>query len=273
MLPPSRLPCYEECMDRFKLIKARIPFALRVEGHRLLRGLRDLPLRGRMATGRGRVQDFTATLAAGASPVERVPGALPARLQRGKERNLALAVAAVDGLRVEPGQLFSYHRCVGRPSRLRGFAPGLELRQGVESEGAGGGLCQLSNLLYLLAIRAKLRIVERHRHGLDLFPDHARSVPFGCGATVFYNYRDLRFENCLDQPLLLRLELADGELRGRILARQEPGYSVEILERDHRFFEENGQRMRENRILRRVEYADGRVEEEELAHNRCRVVY
>ena len=217
--------------------------------------------------------DFPVELAAGGSPVERVPGAVPARLQKGKERNLALAVAAVDKLLLAPGQLFSYHRLVGRPSRLRGFAPGLELREGRESEGAGGGLCQLSNLLYLLAIQANLRIVERHRHGLDLFPDHARSVPFGCGATVFYNYRDLRFENSMAQPLLLRLELVGGELRGRILAVRAPGFSVEIVEKDHRFFVEDGQRMRENRILRRVTFSDGRVCEEQLAHNRCRVMY
>ena len=54
MLPRSGSPCYEEYMDAFKAIKNMLPFALRVEGHRLLRSLRDVPSRGRMAVERGR---------------------------------------------------------------------------------------------------------------------------------------------------------------------------------------------------------------------------
>ncbi len=260
-------------MEWHRRIGRLLPFALRVEGHRLLRAFEDWPGRHRLAEDKGRAGDFSFELARGSSPLERVSGALPRRLQQGKERNIALALRALDGVLLRPGRVFSYHHLVGRPSRLRGFRPGLELRLGQESEGAGGGLCQVSNMLYQMAIQANLRIVERHRHGLDLFPDKARSVPFGCGATVFYNYRDLRFENKLDQPVLICLRLVDGVLSGRVLCERDPGFRVKIVERDHRFFVEAGLRMRENRIWRIVEYPDGRGGEELLAHNRCRVLY
>jgi vancomycin resistance protein VanW len=211
---------------------------------------------------------------------------MPAELQRGKEINVALAARAIDGVRIEPGACFSYHRLVGRPSRGRGFRLGLELQDQRESVGIGGGCCQVSNLLYWLAVNAGLAIAERHRHGFDLFPDHQRSVPFGCGATVFYNYRDLRFSNPLDQPVRVSLRILDlppagsdrpargWRLVGRICAQRDPGRRVVVEERDHRFFVEGGRRMRENRIFRRIVDRDGSlIEDALLAHNRCEVRY
>jgi vancomycin resistance protein VanW len=197
--------------------------------------------------------------------------------QLGKEHNVALAARLIDGLVVEPNKIFSYHRLVGRPSRLRGFRVGLELRQGAAASGVGGGCCQVSNMLYLLALLGGMRVTERHRHGLDLFPDRQRSVPFGCGATVFYNYADLRFENPLPQPALLRLEVMRGgrELRGQLWLLEDPGWRVEIYEQDHRFYRREGRWMRENRIRRRiVSRRDHRVLlDQEVAHNVARVLY
>ena len=262
-----------------------LPFGLRVEGHRLVRAFRDRIRRVDLASGRAPASGFAYRLAESRSPLERVAGALPDELQRGKEINVALAARSIDGVVIEPGQLFSYHRLVGRPSRLRGFRLGLELQDNEEAAGVGGGCCQVSNMLYWLAVNAGLDVVERHRHGFDLFPDHRRSVPFGCGATVFYNYRDLRFANPLGVPVRVGLTVVDESGRadwsarawtlvGRIDAEADPGVRVTVEERGHRFFLEGGVRMRENRIHRRVVDAGGRViEDAELAHNLCEVKY
>ncbi len=258
-----------------KRLSSLLPFGLRVEGLRLVRLVEDWKVRQRLASRKGAAEGFPHVLAEAGSPLERVPGAVDARLQRGKEINVGLAARGIDGVVIGPGQLFSYHRLVGRPSRLRGFRLGLELRDNLESAGVGGGCCQVSNMLYWLAVNAGMRIVERHRHGFDLFPDHQRTVPFGCGATVFYNYLDLRFANPLDQPVLVELAVShDRRLAGRIRARSDPGWRVTVQERDHRFFEQDGRRMRENRIHRRIVDARGRVlEDDELAHNLCEVKY
>ena len=196
------------------------------------------------------------------------------RLQRGKEHNVALVASHLDRVLVAAGELCSYQQLVGRPSRLRGFRPGLELHQERPSAGIGGGACQVSNLLYLLCLLGGMRVVERHRHGLDLFPDQARTVPFGCGATVFFGTADLRFDNPLDQPVLMRMEIEEGELVGRLRYAEDPGFRVEIREEGHRFFQEKGQWMRENRIHRRFVSLEGRVLlDQQVAHNRARVCY
>ena len=254
-----------------------LPFPVRVE----LARLRRMPSwwRERASIARTHVEgdaqgEFGHLLARHTSPLERAPGTVPPHLQRGKVQNVTLAAGWLDGLLLRPKELFSYHHIVGRPSRLRGFRMGLELHRGKASGGIGGGCCQISNTLYLLALQSGQEIVERHRHGLDLFPDHDRKVPFGCGATVFYNYADLRFTNPLPSPILLRLHIADGHLVGEIWTAVDPGWTTDIYEVDHRFFRENEEWWRENRVRRRFLDPEGKaLRDEEIAHNLGRVLY
>ena len=257
-----------------RILSRILPFFFKAELLRLKRAIENLPLRNRFARDKGNEADFDYIMAERYSPLERVKGAVEADLQRGKEANVRIAAPLIDGIVIRPGEVFSYHHLVGRPSRIRGFKNGLQLFEDEEAAGIGGGLCQVSNMLYWLAINSGMLIVERHRHELDLFPDHKRTAPFGCGATVFYNYNDLRFENPLPYEVLVGMEIIDHQLRGRLYVWQDPGFYIVIEERDHRFFEENGQRMRENKIFRIIRSRDESLMREELlASNRCRVKY
>jgi len=252
-----------------------LPHSLRVE----LARLRRLPgwwlEAPSLARTRAPADAFPFVIAEHASRLAR-PGCTPEpRLQRGKERNVALAAARLDGLVITPGQRASYGHTVGWPSRWRGFRVGLELHDGRPAEGVGGGCCQVSNLLYFLALAGGMNVVERHRHALDLYPDEARSVPFGCGATVYYNFADLRFDNPLDLPVRLSMQIVDGELRGRLCAAADPGLRIAIDQVEHRFFRAgDGQLWRENRLRRRVRTPAGELlSDHEVAHNLGRVCY
>jgi len=125
--------------------------------------------------------------------------------------------------------------------------------------GIGGGCCQVSNLLYWLALNAGMRIVERHRHRFDLFPDQNRRVPFGAGATVFYNFADLRFENRCPSRCCSSLAVEQGELRGELRTLSDPGFRVEVLEAEHAFSRQGDRWLRENRVRRRILGLDGAV--------------
>ena len=254
-----------------------LPRPLRVELLRLKRlpaWLIETPALAQTRLSNTEMETFGVLLACHRSPLNRSPGDVRPRLQTGKERNVSVAAGHIDGLLLRPHEIFSYHRTVGRPMRLRGFRQGLELHDGKLSQGIGGGCCMVSNMLYLLALRSGMTITERFRHGVDLFPDHGRTVPFGCGATVFYNYADLRFENPLPRPILLRLRVDAEYLMGEIWTDAEPGWVVEIYESEHQRYQEAGVWIRENHIRRRFERSDGSVLlDQEVAHNRGRILY
>jgi hypothetical protein len=108
--------------------------------------------------------------------------------QFGKVQNLRRAIRQLDRLVLPADALFSFWKQVGRASRGRGFVVGRMLQGGCLIPAVGGGLCQLSNALYDVALQAGCDIVERHAHS-RMVPGMAR----GRDATVAWNYVDLRF--------------------------------------------------------------------------------
>ena len=135
-------------------------------------------------------------------------------LQRSKVTNLRLAAARLDGLTLRPGETLSFWRAVGKPTRRRGYVEGMILRNGRVASGVGGGLCQMTNLLYWMTLHTPLTVTERWRHGYDVFPDSNRTQPFGSGATCFYNYMDLMVRNDTPDTWRLVLQVTDTHLEG-----------------------------------------------------------
>jgi len=252
------------------LVRRMIPFPVRV-------GLRRAPAVARHLVGRRvvRTEDRSAWAhlqCARSTPLRRQSTAYAEPVQLAKEHNVRRAVELVDGVVVAPGAVFSWHDTVGPPLRLRGFVPGPELHEGELSLGPGGGLCQVANLVFWLGLHSGMEVVERHRHGLDLFPDEDRTAPFGCGATVFYPHRDLRLVNPLEQPVLIALRVGGGRLHGEARLARDPGVCWEVVQTRHRFVRRDGKVWRENRVARR-RVAAGVVAVEPLLENRAQVVY
>lgn len=123
-------------------------------------------------------------------------------LQLGKVQNLRIGAKAIDGARLETGQVFSFWAQVGQPTKARGFVEGRELRQGCIIPTIAGGLCQLSNSLFRAAKDAGCEIVERHGHTA---PIAGSPFPPGEDATVFWNYVDLRFRASRAMTVRVRL--------------------------------------------------------------------
>src|SRR5262249_30908646 len=113
-----------------------------------------------------------------------------AAMQLGKVHNLRTISRRLDGLGIPAEGVVSFWRAVGRASRRRGYVVGRMLQEGCLVGAVGGGLCQLSNALYDVALKAGTRIVERHGHSRIVPGSAAMS---GRDATVAWNYVDLRF--------------------------------------------------------------------------------
>lgn len=174
------------------------------------------------------------------------------QLQENKINNLKLAASKIDGIIIRPGEIFSFWALVGKTTKRKGYIEGMQLSRGEVKTGVGGGICQLANLLYWMALHTPLEIVERHHHSFDPFPDEGRVLPFGSGASVFYNYIDLRFKNPTNQSFQIRTWLTSKHLKGAIYSNEEWDFSYHIKEKNHKFSKLNGQTFRENEIWRMV---------------------
>lgn len=196
-------------------------------------------------------------------------------LQYNKIDNLRIAISKIDGVVIKPGETFSIWRMVGRPTKRKGYKTGMMIHNGKVATGTGGGLCQLGNLIYWMALHTPLTVKERWRHSFDVFPDVNRKVPFACGATLAYNYIDLQLQNNTDTTFKINLWLDDEYLNGSICADKDPECKYDIIEADHRFeLQWWGGYTRHNRIIKKItNLKTGVVTEELVAENNAIMMY
>ena len=143
-------------------------------------------------------------LRADADSIERV-------MEQGKVQNLRCAVRRLHCVTIPSGEIFSFWRQIGRATRQGGYVAGRQIQEGCILPVVGGGLCQLSNALYDIALQANCEIVERHPHSRTV-PGSAAAL--GRDATVFWNYLDLQFRP--SQTVLLDAQLTADTLITRL---------------------------------------------------------
>ncbi len=197
------------------------------------------------------------------------------RLQENKVTNLRLACEKINGLVIYPGQTFSLWKTLGSTSARKGYKEGLVISSGKIGSGIGGGMCQMGNLIHWLVLHSPMRVTELHHHSDALFPDERRSVPFGTGTSVCYNYVDYRFINETDQPVQL-LTWIDGEsLYGELRSEHSFPNRYELVEEDHFFSREADGYFRNSKVYRLVfDRATGKqIAKELILNNHSRVMY
>ena len=154
-------------------------------------------------------------------------------LQHNKIINLKIATKKLNGILIRPGEVFSYWKLIGKPSKNKGYVNGMILKNGTFGADTGGGLCQLSNLVFWMTIHTPLTVIERHRHGYDVFPDSNRTQPFGSGATCFYPHGDLMIQNNTQDTYQLLVSVGDEFLEGEWRISSKPKYTFQVIEKNH----------------------------------------
>ncbi|MDE7326665.1 MAG: VanW family protein [Lachnospiraceae bacterium] len=139
--------------------------------------------------------------------------------------NIARAAELLDGLTIEPGEVFSCSTAIGPITEENGYFPAGTYVQGKVEDGIGGGVCQISTTLYNAALYAKLTIVERSPHSMAVtYVDPARD------AAIAGNYKDLKLRNDYAYPVEIAARAKDGELTISIhTAEEDIGNEVELI--------------------------------------------
>ena len=210
------------------------------------------------------------------SLIRRRLGNVNMQLQENKATNLALAVTHIDGLVIRPGETFSVWKLIGRATKRKGYKEGLTIAKGQPSQGIGGGMCQLSNLIHWMVLHSDLTITEHHHHdGLDLFPDFGRQIPFGTGTSISYNYIDYRVKNETDNTYQLRLRVDDEYLCGELRAQEQLPHTFHIHAKNEQFVREGDVVYRNGQVYRDIiDRTTGQCIDSQLIRtNHARVMY
>ncbi|MHB8919325.1 MAG: VanW family protein, partial [Desulfocucumaceae bacterium] len=141
--------------------------------------------------------------------------------------------------------------------------------------GVGGGICQLSNLIYWLTLHTPLTVIERWRHNYDVFPDSERTQPFGSGATVEYNYIDLQIRNDTNNNYQLIVRVDDAHLYGKWRSELPVEMRYRVYQSEHQIIPTWwGGYMRHNILRREVTDREGnQIADEFVTENHAIMVY
>ena len=150
-----------------------------------------------------------------------------------KMYNFSLAAKKVNEVVIYPNEIFSFWKTIGNPNYQ--FQKGRTIQNGEIVEDVGGGLCQVSGIIYYVSLVGGLEILERYNHSTDIYNDQTRFCPLGTDATIVYGYKDLRIRNKFSFPIKFNIEIADQLISIKLLSAEpiiENELSFEVNEQE-----------------------------------------
>jgi hypothetical protein len=127
--------------------------------------------------------------------------------QENRSHNIFLAASSLHGAEIAPGKVFSFNQTVGERTAARGYRPATIFSERKPILGLGGGVCQVSTTLYQAVLQAKLTVLERHPHSLQV----SYAAP-GSDAAVYWGTKDLRWQNNTEKNIYLVSQISGGKL-------------------------------------------------------------
>ena len=117
---------------------------------------------------------------------------------KNRNTNIQLSAAAINGVTVLPGEIFSFNAATGERTAEKGYKEAAAIAGGQSRDEIGGGVCQTSSTLFNAAARADLEIIERNPHAWP-----SNYVEKGFDATVNWPGLDFKFKNNTGWPVFI----------------------------------------------------------------------
>ncbi|MBC7428051.1 MAG: VanW family protein [Bacteriovorax sp.] len=184
-----------------------------------------------------------------------------AHLLPSKVFNMQLACEKLDGVVLKPNEIFSFWRIIGKPSKENGYLAGPTFERGEIVTSSGGGLCQISGLLYNLALCSGLKILERHPHSIDAYGED-RYLPLARDATVVWLSKDLCFQNITTSELQITIKASNDKTEAQVLGTIPMYKKVEITHFSEQDSFRDGKSFRHAKIVRIIADANEEIQED-----------
>lgn len=140
-----------------------------------------------------------------------------------RKTNIHLASDKINGLILNPGEVFSYNEVVGPRTRANGFKLAQSYSGSKVVEDVGGGICQVSSTLYNAVVFADLEIVYRINHSMPV-----SYTPLGRDATVSYGSIDFKIKNNKETPVKIEILYDGSTLTANIYGRKAYAKDISI---------------------------------------------
>ncbi len=195
--------------------------------------------------------------------------------QQNKVFNLQLAAKPLHALIIRPGETFSFWQTVRYADKDTPYKDGLVVANGTLKTSQGGGVCQISNLLFWLFLHTPLTIVERHGHKVKDFPEPPSDAPIGVDATVSEGWLDLKVKNDTEHTFQIAVSFDDHNIYGQILTDIEPTMDRRITNGEALYYRENGRIFEEVDVIQNLvdRQSNSCVSSRVLYRNRCEIGY
>lgn len=142
---------------------------------------------------------------------------------KGRTTNVKLAAQKINGVILNPGEVFSFNNTVGKRTAEAGFENATIYTSNGMEDGLGGGICQVSSTLYNATLYADLETVERRNHKYKV-----TYVKLGTDATVAWGSIDFRFKNSRNYPVKIEATVSGNSLTVAIKGTKEDDRQVTI---------------------------------------------
>lgn len=138
--------------------------------------------------------------------------------QLNKVHNLKLAVRTLNRIVIAPNEVFSFWQLVRNADKKEKYKDGLNFVSGKIVGSYGGGLCQLSNMLFMLFLHSPLTIIERHGHSTLSLPPAEPDSLCGVDATIYEGWLDLKVKNETDHTFQIVISFDEERMYGKIMS-------------------------------------------------------
>ncbi len=136
--------------------------------------------------------------------------------------NLVTASNTINGTLLTPGATFSLNGILGERTEAKGYREGYVIEGGRLVKGVGGGISQVSTVVYNLAWFSGATLVEHTPHTF-----YISRYPEGREATVYWPSVDNTFTNSTPHAMLIQMWVADSQVHGRVWSTKV--YDVEAV--------------------------------------------
>lgn len=196
------------------------------------------------------------------------------KYQLNKVHNLRLAAGTVDGVLIRPGETFSFWRLARDADRDEPYRDGLLLVDGRIVPSYGGGLCQMSNLLYWLFLHTPLTVTERRGHPVEGLPPNSGELPHGVDATIIEGWTDLKVRNDTGNTFQIRLGFDEERIYGRVMSRIPADRSYRVVNTSLTYERRGGEIYELAEVARaETDMHTGECVLRPLYTNECRITY